>query len=141
MKKVWLIYGLVMGLMVFLIKISEYLFWMKYQSMGYYMAFTALLFLVMGWWLSKKHNRIDDEKRTNHQPADINHAEATGLKLSKREMEVLQLLGQGMSNQEIADQLFVSENTVKTHTNRIFEKLGIKSRAQAMVKAKEIGMI
>ena len=141
MKKVWLVYGLVMGLMVFLIKISEYLFWMKYPSMGYYMAFTALLFLAMGWWMSRKHNRIDDQKRTTHQAADINHAETTGVKLSKREMEVLQLLGQGMTNQEIADKLFVSENTVKTHTNRIFEKLGTKSRAQAMVKAKEIGMI
>ena len=63
------------------------------------------------------------------------------LGISKRELEVLLLLGKGLSNQEIADTLFVSQNTIKTHTSRLFEKLDVKNRTQAMLKAQEMGLI
>ena len=63
------------------------------------------------------------------------------LGISKREYEVLALLGTGMSNQEIADALFISQNTVKTHTSRLFEKLDVKNRTQAILKSKELGII
>ena len=63
------------------------------------------------------------------------------LGISKREYEVLTLLGTGMSNQEIADALFISQNTVKTHTSRLFEKLAVKNRTHAILKSKELGII
>jgi two-component system, NarL family, response regulator LiaR len=62
------------------------------------------------------------------------------LGISKREYEVLALIGTGMSNQEIADTLFISQNTVKTHTSRLFEKLDVKNRTQAILKSKELGL-
>lgn len=63
------------------------------------------------------------------------------LNISKREYEILELMSKGLSNQEIADQLFVSVNTVKTHTSNLFSKLDVKRRTQAVMKAKEIGLI
>ena len=63
------------------------------------------------------------------------------LGISKREYEVLALLATGMSNQEIADALFISQNTVKTHTSRLFEKLAVKNRTHAILKSKELGII
>ena len=61
--------------------------------------------------------------------------------ISKREHEVLLLIAKGMSNQEIADVLFVSQNTIKTHTSRLFEKLEVKNRTHAIIKAKELGIL
>ena len=64
----------------------------------------------------------------------------SNLGISKREFEVLALLGKGMSNQEIADALFISQNTVKTHASRLFEKLAVKNRTHAILKAKKLGL-
>jgi ATP/maltotriose-dependent transcriptional regulator MalT len=72
---------------------------------------------------------VQDEKRRE------------GLGITRREMEVLELIAQGMSNQEIAAKLFVSENTVKTHLSRVFDKLGAKRRTQAVQMGKEMGLL
>ena len=61
--------------------------------------------------------------------------------LSEREVEVLTLVGQGLSNAEIAAALFISESTVKTHINRLFAKLGVSSRVQAVIRAYETGLV
>jgi len=61
--------------------------------------------------------------------------------ITKRELEILELIAEGLSNREIADKLFVSENTVKTHSSRLFDKLGAKRRTQAVQIGKEIGLI
>ncbi|OUR67121.1 hypothetical protein A9Q73_06080, partial [Bermanella sp. 47_1433_sub80_T6] len=61
--------------------------------------------------------------------------------ISQREMAVLKLIAQGMSNQEIAENLFISLHTVKTHARRINAKLAVKSRTQAIIKAREVGLI
>ena len=71
----------------------------------------------------------------------LNEAELEKLGLSKRELEVLQHMAEGLSNSEIAEKLFVSLNTVKTHSSKIFEKLDVKRRTQAVEKAKRIGII
>jgi ATP/maltotriose-dependent transcriptional regulator MalT len=63
------------------------------------------------------------------------------LELSKRELEILNLLAQGHSNQEIAGKLFVSLSTVKTHIQNLFEKLEVKRRTQAVEKAKRLNLI
>jgi ATP/maltotriose-dependent transcriptional regulator MalT len=71
----------------------------------------------------------------------LNEALLAQTGISKREYEVLELMAQGLSNQEIAEKLFVSLNTVKTHTSNLFVKLDAKRRTQAIQKAKELGLI
>jgi ATP/maltotriose-dependent transcriptional regulator MalT len=63
------------------------------------------------------------------------------LGITRRELEILELISKGMSNREIAEKLFVSENTVKTHSSRIFDKLRAKRRTQAVQIGKELGLI
>jgi|SRR5579859_204029 len=67
--------------------------------------------------------------------------ELAKLGLSQRELEVLQLIAEGLSNQEIAGRLYLSLNTVKTHSSRIFEKLDVRRRTQAVDKAKRLRLI
>ena len=73
-------------------------------------------------------------------PAPV-EAKRPDLGMTRRELEILELIAQGMSNQEIADKLFVSPNTVKTHASRVFEKLGAKRRTQAVQLGKEFGLL
>ena len=72
-------------------------------------------------------------------PFSLNEQRLKDLGITKRELEILELIAQGMSNREIAEKLFVSENTVKTHSSRLFDKLGAKRRTQAVQIAKEKG--
>ena len=71
----------------------------------------------------------------------LNEARLQELKITRRELEILELIAGGLSNREIAERLFVSENTVKTHSSRLFEKLSAKRRTQAVQLAKEFGLI
>jgi ATP/maltotriose-dependent transcriptional regulator MalT len=75
------------------------------------------------------------------QPFSVNERRLKDLGITPRELEILELIAQGMSNREIADKLFVSENTVKTHSSRLFDKLGAKRRTQAVQLGKEMGLI
>jgi len=95
-------------------------------------ALIGFLFMAMGIWLGmtwyKKKNNVE-----RYDPAKLG--------LSQREVEVLELLSQGYSNQEIADKLFVSLNTIKTHISKIYQKLNAKRRTQAIQKARELALI
>jgi DNA-binding CsgD family transcriptional regulator len=153
MKKILLIYGLFLGLVSILLKTTEYWFWVKLNAFDLYGILIALIFLGVGLWLGIRFNQKNKEKYsinnsnteevTNNEkvviPIDEKMLEKLGI--SKREYEVLTLLGKGMSNQEIADTLFVSQNTIKTHTSRLFEKLDVKNRTHAILKSKELGII
>ncbi|MBA3568039.1 MAG: response regulator transcription factor [Pyrinomonadaceae bacterium] len=75
------------------------------------------------------------------QPFALNEERLRELSITKRELEILELIAQGMSNREIAEKLFVSENTVKTHSSRLFDKLSAKRRTQAVQIGKELGLI
>ena len=74
-------------------------------------------------------------------PFTLNQQRLKDLGITRRELEILELIAQGLSNREIADKLFVSENTVKTHSSRLFDKLGAKRRTQAVQIGKELGLI
>jgi DNA-binding CsgD family transcriptional regulator len=153
MKKTLLIYGLFLGLVSIVLKTTEYWFWVKLNAFDLYGILIALIFLGVGLWLGIRFNQKNKEKYpinssntegvTNNEkvviPIDEKMLEKLGI--SKREYEVLTLLGKGMSNQEIADALFVSQNTIKTHTSRLFEKLEVKNRTHAILKSKELGII
>ena len=75
------------------------------------------------------------------QPFAVNSKRLEELQITPRELEILELIAKGMSNREIAEKLFVSENTVKTHSSRVFDKLGAKRRTQAVQLGKEFGLI
>jgi ATP/maltotriose-dependent transcriptional regulator MalT len=75
------------------------------------------------------------------EPFVLNDKKLGETGITPRELEILELIAQGMSNREIAETLFVSENTVKTHSSRLFDKLGAKRRTQAVQLGKEAGLI
>jgi len=135
--------------------------WMKIKllvidhSTEIYITGIAVIFTFLGIWLAKKLTRPRTEVikemvvvekevtvyRQAHQPFLPDNEMIARLGISQREMEVLQLVASGATNQQIADQLFVSLNTIKTHTSRLFEKLDVQRRTQAIEKAKRLNII
>jgi DNA-binding CsgD family transcriptional regulator len=130
------------------------LWWMEFQFMvmqknyEIYLAFLAVFFLAFGVWLSGKMVKpkvktIIVEKQIPVPETEfvLNQKALEQRNISKRELEVLTLMAQGMSNQEIAETLFVSLNTVKTHSAKLFEKLEVKRRTQAVDTAKKLQLL
>jgi len=144
-----LLYGSSLALLLFLLRWLEFRFLVLSHAMDIYVGAIALMFTALGIWLTLKLARpktqtIIVEKEVylpSETSSEINRSEIEKLALSKRELEVLNLMAQGMSNKEIADGLFVSLNTVKTHSSNIFEKLDVKRRTQAVEKSKRLGII
>jgi ATP/maltotriose-dependent transcriptional regulator MalT len=107
----------------------------------------ALVFALLGIWLGLKLTRkeevvvIKEVAVLTTQPFALNEGRLRELSITKRELEILELIAQGMSNREIAEKLFVSENTVKTHSSHLFDKLSAKRRTQAVQIGKELGLI
>ena len=114
-----------------------------------YSGLIALIFMGVGIWLALKLAKpkketiiIEKEIYIKDSPNFIlNEKEVEKLGISKRELEVLQLMAEGLSNQEIAERLFVSLNTIKTHSSKVLEKLDVKRRTQAVEKAKRLSII
>ena len=148
-----LIYGLGGGLLIALLKLIEYRFVVVEHSIEIYGGLTALLFGGLGVWLGLKLTRkeqviVERERIVEKEvrvPAGtlfaLNEERLQELAITKRELEILGLIAHGLSNREIAEKLFVSENTVKTHSSRLFDKLSAKRRTQAVQKGKELGLI
>jgi two-component system, NarL family, response regulator LiaR len=113
-----------------------------------YIGIIAVIFTALGIWLALKLRQpkvqtvvVEKEIFKVRTDFSVNHNEVSRLNLSKRELEVLQLMADGLSNQEIAARLFVSLNTVKTHSAQIFEKMEVKRRTQAVDMAKRLSII
>ena len=146
MKNTLIIYGLFLGVLAFILKATEYWFWVKLNAFDVYAVLLAVIFLSAGVWLGR-NGVVKNKEKTMLKPLDtegvlpIDENALEKLGISKREHEVLTLLGRGMSNQEIADTLFVSQNTIKTHTSRLFEKLDVRNRTHAIIKAKALRII
>jgi two-component system, NarL family, response regulator LiaR len=141
-KKTIILYGIVLAVLVFILKFIEYRFFVRDLSLEFYIGLIAVLFTGVGIWSGIK---LTSKKvivtTVSSGPFELNENELRRLGISKREYEVLELMAQGLSNQEIADKLFVSLNTVKTHTSNLFLKLETKRRTQAVQKAKELRLI
>ncbi len=145
MKKHILIYGLCGGALILLLKLVEYRFLVVEHSIEIYGGLIALLFAVLGIWLGLKLTRtretiIVKEVRVA-EPFTLNEARLRELGITRRELEILELIARGLSNREIAEKLFVSENTVKTHSSRLFDKLSARRRTQAVQLGKQLGLI
>jgi NarL family two-component system response regulator LiaR len=138
-KKTILIYGLAMALFIFLLKYLEYRLLIHDLSTEIYVGIIAVTFTVLGVWAGLRLTR--KKVIVTNGNFIFNENELQRLGISKREYEVLELVARGLSNQEIADKLFVSLNTVKTHTSNLFLKLDVSRRTQAIQKAKELRLI
>lgn len=139
MKRTVILYGLALASLVFLLKYFEYRLIVRDLSIEFYVGLVAIVFTGLGIWAGL---RLTSRQVVTIGPEFIlNQAELAQLGISKREHEVLTLMAQGWSNQEIADKLFVSLNTVKTHSSNLFVKLNVSRRTQAIQKAKELRLI
>jgi NarL family two-component system response regulator LiaR len=144
-KKHILIYGLCGGVLIVLLKLVEYRFLVIEHSIEIYGGLIALLFAALGIWLGLKLTRNKETIIVRELPAPqfftLNETRLAELGITRRELEILELIASGLSNREIAEKLFVSENTVKTHSSRLFDKLSAKRRTQAVQLGKAFGLI
>lgn len=146
-----LIYGISMALLLLLLKWLEARFIIFNYRLDFFISAIAIVFTVLGIWLALKLVKpkietriveVEKEVYINLPPQkEINQNEIEKLGISKRELDVLQLMATGLSNEEIAGKLFVSLNTIKTHSSNIFLKLDVKRRMQAVEKAKQLNII
>lgn len=144
-----IIYGISLAVLLFLLTWLKIKFIMIEHSFEIYAGAIALVFMVLGIFIAVKLTTPKVQTITIGKEVFIkdethfifNSAEMEKLGLSKRELEVLQLMAEGLSNQEIADRIFVSLNTIKTHSSKVFEKLDVKRRTQAVEKAKRLKLI
>ncbi len=147
MKKTILVYGILGGVLIAVLKIVEYRFLVLEHSLEIYGGIVALLFSGLGIWLGLKLTRTRETVVVKEVPVPVpgpferNEARLEQLGITPRELEILEAMAAGLSNREIAERLFVSENTVKTHAARLFDKLSARRRTQAVQRAKEEGLI
>jgi two-component system, NarL family, response regulator LiaR len=147
--KATFIYSLSLAFLMFLLKWLELRFIIFDHSFEIYVGLIAVIFTALGIWLALKLSKpkiqtvvVEKEVFVNrNENFVLNASLVSELELSKRELEILALLAQGHSNQEIAEKLFVSLSTVKTHIQNLFEKLDVKRRTQAAEKAKRLNLI
>ena len=148
-RKEILTYGISMFAVLFVLKYLEANFIVINYRLDFFIGSIAILFTVLGIWLAlhlvkpkietrivEKEVYIDSSIR-----AEINEDEIERLGISKRELEVLNLMSAGLSNEEIAEKLFISLNTVKTHSSNLFVKLDVKRRTQAVEKGRRLNII
>lgn len=142
------LYGIALAVLALLLRWLEIRFIILQYTFEIYAGAIAFIFTLLGIWLALKLSRPKIETKIIEQAVfktntefEFNQAAFTELGLSKRELEVLELMAKGLSNQEVADQLFVSLNTIKTHISRLFDKLEVKRRTQAIEKAKKLALI
>lgn len=139
MRRTILIYGVAMAVLIGLLKFVEYRFIVRDIPLEIYVGVVAVTFTALGVWAGLRLTRPKVIETGTQFLLDEANLRKVGI--SKREYEVLDLIAQGLSNQEIADKLFVSVSTVKTHTANIFAKLDARRRTQAIQRAKELHII
>lgn len=148
MKKSIFIYGLCGGALILALKLIEFRFLVIEHSVEIYGGLIALVFSAVGIWLGLKLTSTKEVIVVKEVPVPVsppafslNRQGLNELRITPRELEILELIAHGMSNREIAERLFVSENTVKTHSSRLFDKLSAKRRTQAVQIGKDLGLI
>lgn len=146
--KLILLYGVSLAVLLFIMRWLEFRLLVISHSTELYATAIAIVFMVLGIWVAKqltKPKMVLVEKTIYISPPsekfERNEKALEELGISKRELEVLELMAKGLSNNEIAESLFVSLNTIKTHSSKLFEKLEVNRRAQAVEAARRLGII
>jgi len=136
MRKTILVFGLLILALLLLFQISKYAVVFGNLNIEIAIAVIAVLFFFIGIYLNKKSLRKKSLPTT-----EIDHQKIKALDITDREYEVLKAISDGLSNKEIADKLYVSESTIKTHVSNLLLKLNAKRRTQAIQIAKEFQII
>jgi DNA-binding NarL/FixJ family response regulator len=134
------LYGVCGGILIAALRLAEYRFLVIQHSVEVYGAIVAALFAGLGIWLGGTLTKKKPEVIVREVPVEVrvggpfvmDEARVRELQLTARELEILELIAEGLSNKEIAERVFVSENTVKTHASRVFDKLGARRRTEAV---------
>ena len=146
MKRLWL-FALAGGVLIAVLKLIEYQHFVRVYTTQAYGGLIALIFTAVGGYAGWRWNRqrevvvVREVRVRDDGPFILDDRRLAELGITPRELEILGLIAQGLSNREIGERLFVSENTVKTHTSRLFEKLGVNRRVQAVQKGREWRLI
>lgn len=139
MRRTIILYGLAMAALIGVLKLVEYRYFVRDIPLEFYVGIVAITFTALGIWAGLRLTRpkiIDSSG-----PFELDEANLRKVAITKREYEVLELISQGLSNQEIAERLFVSTSTVKTHVSNVLSKLDARRRTQAIQRAKELRLI
>lgn len=136
MRKTVLIFAALIIALILLFQISQFAIISGDTSVEVIIAIVAIVFLIIGIYLNKKSLH-----KEGSNPQEIDHEKIKSLEISKREYEVLQLISEGCSNREIAERLFLSESTIKTHVSSLLVKLNAKRRTQAIQLAKAVNIL
>jgi two-component system, NarL family, response regulator LiaR len=147
MRKHILLYGLLCGVLIAVLKLIEYRWLVVEHSVEIYGGLVAAVFAGLGIWLGLRFTRHTETVVVREvmvaAPVEFvrDQRRLESLGITPRELEILELIAEGLSNKEIAARVFVSENTVKTHSSRVFDKLGARRRTQAVQMGKELRLI
>ncbi len=148
MRRHVLLYGLLGGLLITAMQLVQYRWLLVAHSVEIYGALVAGVFAALGVWLGTGLTRARTDAKTVREvivsasPEFIRDQDrVASLRLTPRELEILELIAEGLSNRQIAERVFVSENTVKTHSSRVFVKLGAERRTQAVQLGKALRLI
>lgn len=139
MRRTIIIYGVAMAVLLGLLKFFEYRYFVRDIPLEFYIGAVAVMFTALGIWAGLRLTRPKIVEVS--APFALDEKNLQKLGLSKREYEVLELISHGLSNQEIAEKLFVSMSTVKTHVSNVLAKLDASRRTQAIRRAKELRII
>jgi DNA-binding CsgD family transcriptional regulator len=147
MRRHVLLYGLLAGILIAVLQFIEYRWLVIEHSFEIYGGLIAAIFAALGIWLGLRLTRpketivVREVVINESAPFIRDDQKVDALGLTPRELEILQLMADGLSNREIAERVFVSENTVKTHSSRVFDKLGARRRTQAVQLGKSLRLI
>ncbi len=146
MRKHILLYGLLCGVLIVVLRLIEYRWLVLSHSLEIYGALVAAIFAGVGIWLGRRltgppREVVREVVVEQATPFARDAERVSALGITPRELEILEQIAGGLSTREIAERLFVSENTVKTHLSRLFEKLGARRRTQVIQRAREARLI
>ncbi len=151
MRKNVLLFGLLGGVLIAMLRAIEYRWLIVEHSVEIYGGIVAAVFATIGIWLGLKLTRGRETVVVREVPVRVeiatpaefvlDQSKLAELRITPRELEILELIAAGLSNREIAERVHVSENTVKTHSARVFDKLGARRRTQAVQRGKEFRLI
>lgn len=138
-------YGLALGILLAALQAARYRLMILDHAQEMYFGLIAVLFTVLGIWAGRRFSASRKRMQEQIAPTELSgpalEKTLEKLNITPREYEVLQFIAQGLSNREIAERLFVSLNTIKTHTSNLFAKLDAQRRTQAVQNARQLGLL